>query len=98
MPCYKALFQDRDGVINFEGCYIHTRHAFRFQNGIFDLCRAAQALEYLLVVLTNQAGIARGYTPKVSIWSLPTGCLQTPSKSRFRLRKYTTTLIIPFTE
>jgi len=61
MPCNKALFLDRDGVINIEGCYVHTRDTFRFQDGIFDLCRAAQALEYLLVVVTNQAGIARGY-------------------------------------
>lgn len=61
MPCNKALFLDRDGVINIEGCYVHTRDTFQFQDGIFDLCRAAQALEYLLVVATNQAGIARGY-------------------------------------
>ena len=62
MQCNKALFLflDRDGVINIEGSYVHTRDAFRFQDGIFDLCRAAQAWEYLLVV-TNQAGIARGY-------------------------------------
>lgn len=61
MPYNKALFLDRDGVINIERCYVHTRDAFLFQDDIFDLCRAAQALEYLLVVVTNQAGIARGY-------------------------------------
>jgi len=32
-----------------------------FQEGIFELCRAAQTLGYLLVVATNQAGIARDY-------------------------------------
>jgi D-glycero-D-manno-heptose 1,7-bisphosphate phosphatase len=57
----KALFLDRDGVINVDRGYVHSRDDFRFQEGIFDLCRAAQALDYLLVVVTNQAGIARGY-------------------------------------
>ena len=61
MPCNKVLFLDRGGVINIEGSYVQTRDAIRFQDGIFDLCRAAQALEYLLVGVTNQAGIARGY-------------------------------------
>ena len=57
----KALFLDRDGVINVEQRYVHSRETFRFQEGIFDLCKAAQSLGYVLVVVTNQAGIARGY-------------------------------------
>ena len=55
----KALFLDRDGVINVEHGYVHSREAFCFQPGIFELCRAAQDLGYILVVVTNQAGIAR---------------------------------------
>lgn len=57
----KALFLDRDGVINVEQSYVHCPQAFHFQEGIFELCRAAQTLGYFLVVVTNQAGIARGY-------------------------------------
>ncbi len=57
----KALFLDRDGVINVERGYVHRRESFEFIPGIFVLCRAAQGLGYLLVVATNQAGIARGY-------------------------------------
>lgn len=57
----KALFLDRDGVINVEHGYVHRHQNFQFQEGIFELCRAAQDLGYLLVVVTNQAGIARGY-------------------------------------
>jgi len=61
MPLNKALFLDRDGVINIERSYVHSPEAFEFQEGIFDLCRAAQRLDYLILVVTNQAGIARGY-------------------------------------
>jgi D-glycero-D-manno-heptose 1,7-bisphosphate phosphatase len=61
VPKNKALFLDRDGVINVEQGYVHRRDDFQFKEGIFDLCRAAETLGYLLVVVTNQAGIARGY-------------------------------------
>ena len=57
----KALFLDRDGVINFDSGHTHTRESFEFIPGIFELCLAAQTLGYLLIVVTNQAGIARGY-------------------------------------
>jgi D-glycero-D-manno-heptose 1,7-bisphosphate phosphatase len=57
----KALFLDRDGVINFDSGHTHRRESFEFIPGIFELCLAAQTLGYLLIVVTNQAGIARGY-------------------------------------
>jgi D-glycero-D-manno-heptose 1,7-bisphosphate phosphatase len=57
----RALFLDRDGVINEEIHYLHKPEQVRFLPGIFTLCRQAQALGYRLIVVTNQAGIARGY-------------------------------------
>ncbi|MDR1329723.1 MAG: HAD family hydrolase, partial [Oscillospiraceae bacterium] len=57
----RAVFLDRDGVVNEDGGYIYKREDFRFLNGIFDFCRAARARGYLLFIITNQAGIARGY-------------------------------------
>ena len=55
-----ALFLDRDGVINHEVGYLYRPEDVRFVDGIFPLCRTAQSLGYRLVVVTNQAGIARG--------------------------------------
>lgn len=57
----KALFLDRDGVINADTGYPHKPEQIEFLPGIFELCRAAKAKGYLLIVVTNQAGIARGY-------------------------------------
>jgi D-glycero-D-manno-heptose 1,7-bisphosphate phosphatase len=60
MPC-SALFLDRDGVINHNHGYVHKREDFYFIDGIFDLAQHAYRQNYKLVVITNQAGIARGY-------------------------------------
>jgi D-glycero-D-manno-heptose 1,7-bisphosphate phosphatase len=57
----RALFLDRDGVVNEEVGYLHRVEEVRFVDGIFSLCRTAAALGYRLIVVTNQAGIARGY-------------------------------------
>jgi D-glycero-D-manno-heptose 1,7-bisphosphate phosphatase len=56
----RALFLDRDGVINIDHGYVHRAEQFEFVDGIFDLCRAAHQDGWLLIVATNQAGIARG--------------------------------------
>jgi len=57
----RALFLDRDGVINREVGYLHRSEDVVWVEGIFSLCRTAVALGYRLVVVTNQAGIARGF-------------------------------------
>ncbi|MFC5299806.1 D-glycero-alpha-D-manno-heptose-1,7-bisphosphate 7-phosphatase [Azospira restricta] len=57
----RALLLDRDGVINVNHGYVHSKDNFDFIEGIFDLVRTARALGYRVVVVTNQAGIGRGY-------------------------------------
>ncbi len=56
-----ALFLDRDGVINIDHGYVYKKENFEFIEGIFELCRTAKRLGYLIFVITNQAGIGRGY-------------------------------------
>lgn len=56
-----ALFLDRDGVINVDYKYVHTPEAFEFINGIFEVVASANQAGYLVIVVTNQAGIGRGY-------------------------------------
>jgi D-glycero-D-manno-heptose 1,7-bisphosphate phosphatase len=61
VPQKRALFLDRDGVINHDSGYTSRVEDFEFIDGIFDLGRAAKSFGYLLIVITNQAGIGRGY-------------------------------------
>jgi D-glycero-D-manno-heptose 1,7-bisphosphate phosphatase len=57
----RALFLDRDGVINLNHGYVHTSERTDWVPGIFDLVAAAHAEGFLSIVVTNQAGIGRGY-------------------------------------
>ena len=57
----RALFLDRDGVINIDHGYVYRADQFQFVDGIFSLCRKAMELNYLIFVITNQSGIGRGY-------------------------------------
>lgn len=58
---YRALFLDRDGVINKNHGYVYKHEHFDFIEGIFDLARRAYERNFKIVVITNQAGIGRGY-------------------------------------
>ncbi len=57
----KALFLDRDGVINIDYGHVGKIEDFHFMEGIFKLCQRAHNAGYLIIIVTNQAGIAKGY-------------------------------------
>ena len=58
---HKALFLDRDGTINVDYGYVYQPEKFELIEGIVELCQQAQKKGYLIIVITNQSGIARGY-------------------------------------
>lgn len=55
-----AVFLDRDGVINVDRGYVHKRDEFEYIDGVFDAVKKCKDMGYLLVLVTNQSGIARG--------------------------------------
>ena len=57
----RALFLDRDGVINLDHGYVSRIEDFQFVEGILSLMLDAQERGYLPVIVTNQSGIGRGY-------------------------------------
>ena len=57
----RALFLDRDGVINKDVEFLHRVEDLEYMPGIFKLCEEFQKRGFLIFVITNQSGIARGY-------------------------------------
>ncbi|MRR53472.1 MAG: D-glycero-beta-D-manno-heptose 1,7-bisphosphate 7-phosphatase [Deltaproteobacteria bacterium] len=57
----RAVFLDRDGVINVEKGYLHRIEDFEFLPGVPLALRLLKEAGFLLVVVTNQSGVARGY-------------------------------------
>ena len=57
----KAIFLDRDGVINEDYGYVYEIDKFSVIPGVFDAMRSFQENGFILIVVTNQAGIARGF-------------------------------------
>ena len=57
----KAIFLDRDGVINVEKNYLYKIEDFEFIDGVFESLVYLQNLGFKLFIITNQSGIGREY-------------------------------------
>lgn len=57
----RAVFIDRDGTINVEKEYLYLSDEFEFIPGAAKAIRLLNEAGFLVVVVTNQSGVARGY-------------------------------------
>ena len=60
----KAIFLDRDGVINYDYGYVHKIKNFKFKKNVFKAIKFLNKKNYLVIIITNQSGIGRGYYSK----------------------------------
>ncbi|MDX2072760.1 MAG: HAD family hydrolase [Alphaproteobacteria bacterium] len=66
----RALFLDRDGVVNVEIDYAYLPAQITFMPGIFELCRRAHAAGEKIIIVTNQSGIGRGFYSEADFHAL----------------------------
>lgn len=57
----KAIFLDRDGTINVEKNYLYKIEDLEFEKGVIEALKTFKRLGYMLIVVSNQSGIGRGY-------------------------------------
>jgi D-glycero-D-manno-heptose 1,7-bisphosphate phosphatase len=57
----RAVFIDRDGTINIEKEYLFRTEEFEFIPGAPEAIRMLNVAGWLVIVVTNQSGVARGY-------------------------------------
>jgi D-glycero-D-manno-heptose 1,7-bisphosphate phosphatase len=81
----KCIFLDRDGVINKEVGYLSDPDKFEFIPGSIEALKILKQKGYLLILITNQAGIARGYFSEKNLYDIH-------SKMKNILKEYDITL------
>lgn len=69
-PANKAAFFDRDGTINVDVRYLHQPEDLKFMDGMPEFIRKWNDWGYWVIVVTNQAGIARGYYTEAEMHAL----------------------------
>ncbi len=57
----KTVFLDRDGVINYDYGYVYKKKDFVWKKKIIEAIKYLNNNDYLVIVISNQSGIGRGY-------------------------------------
>lgn len=71
-----AVFLDRDGTINVDKGYLFQIEDFEYEPGVVEGLRKLYNIGFLLVIITNQSGIARGFYTEENCRKLNTWMLQ----------------------
>lgn len=83
----KALFLDRDGIVNIDYGHVYRIDDFKFTDFIFDLCKKYQNEGYLIFIITNQAGIGKGLYTEQDFFTLNNYMLNEFNKKGINITK-----------
>lgn len=84
----KTVFLDRDGTINIEKNYLYKPEEFEFIKGVPEAIHKLNEAGYLVIVVTNQSGIARGYYSEEDLNILHEHINQELEKKNAHIDKY----------
>ena len=68
----QAVFLDRDGVVNKDTGYVYRPENFIWMDGVKEAIHFLNQNDYLVIVITNQSGVARGYYTEEDVQNLHT--------------------------
>lgn len=83
----KAVFLDRDGTINVDKAYLSKIEDFEYLPGVIEGLRLLQEAGFILIIITNQSGIARGYYTEADFQNLNEWMLHDLSENGIKLSK-----------
>ncbi len=66
----RAVFLDRDGTLNVEKEYLHLPSEFEFIPGAAEAVKLLNQAGLLVIVVSNQSGVARGYYTEEDVYHL----------------------------
>ncbi len=87
MQADKALFLDRDGIVNVDHGYVCKIEEFEFTKGIFELVKLFSDAGYLIFIVTNQSGIGRGYYSEDDLSVLSDWVMEEFRKKELKIEK-----------
>ncbi len=83
----RAVFLDRDGVINVDTGYVYRVKDFKFIPGVFTALRKLSASKFKCIIVTDQSGIGRGYYKKEDAEKVHKHMVKELSKRNIRIDK-----------
>lgn len=83
----KAIFLDRDGTINIDKGYLYKKEDFEFEKGSIEALKRFMKLNFILIIVTNQSGVGRGYYREKDIEILNEYLIDYLSKKGIEIKK-----------
>ena len=84
----KAVFFDRDGVINVDVDYLYKIEDFKWTEGCIETLVLLTQLGYKIFIVTNQSGVARGYYTEADVQKLHAYIASEADKFSAKIEKF----------
>ena len=88
----KAIFLDRDGVLNEDTLYPHKIEHFKLLPGVIEGLKKLSK-DYIFIIITNQSGIGRGIYKEEDFHNFNNHLISELKKSGIEIKKTSCTLI-----